>query len=235
MKANLSISVCVPVFNEAATLKEAVKDLYLTLEPCVLSLEIIIVNDGSTDSTAYLAEEIAKDCDKKVKVIHHSVNLGIGVSYRDALAIAQGQYFTWFPGDHENSAEEFIQCLLYLREDTMVTSYHGTSDRRSLLRRSVSRFYTWLLNKYFRLNLKYYNGLTIFPVAVLRSFPLLTNGFALFAESLIRAIKSGCKIVELPYPLKQRRAGRSNALSILSVARMIQDVCCNLLFSRKAR
>lgn len=231
MKSLSSISVCVPVFNEEASLKETIRDLFVTLSPCVLFLEVIIVNDGSTDSTAYLAEEIARDYGQRIKVVHHLVNLGIGASYKEALSIAQGQYFTWFPGDHENSAEEFIQCLPYLREDTMVTSYHGESDRRSLLRRSVSGVYVCLLNKYFRLNLKYYNGLTIFPITVLRSFPLVTDGFALFAETLIRAIKSGCKIVELSYPLKKRRGGRSSALSFLSLVRMINDICRNLIFN----
>ena len=232
MKHNFSLSICVPAFNEEAGLKSAVKDLFLTLSEQVLFLEVIIVNDGSTDSTGGLAQELAREYGQNVKVIHHSVNLGLGVSYRDALAIAQGEYFTWFPGDHENSADELIHCLPFLRVDTVVTSHHKTLDGRSWLRRSVSGLYTWLLNKYFHLNLKYYNGLTIFPTPVLRSLPLATNGFALCAESLIRAIKSGCKIVELSYPLKKRQGGSSNALSFLSLARMLKDVSYNLIFPR---
>ncbi len=229
---NLSLSVCVPAFNEAAGLKEAVEDLCVTLSPQIFSLEIIIVNDGSTDATAQISEELAKGDDRRIKVIHHLRNLGIGAAYRDALAIAGGRYFTWFPADHENSAEEFIQCLPYLREDTMVTSHHGVADGRSLLRRALSSFYVRILNKFFRLNIKYYNGLTIFPTSVLRSFPLLAEGFAIFAESLIRANRSGCKIVELEYPLKKRKGGRSNALSFVSLFRMSKDAGWNLILNR---
>jgi dolichol-phosphate mannosyltransferase len=236
IKWEFSISVCVPAFNEGAVLREAVKDLFETLSSRVATLEIIIVNDGSTDATATLAQELSRDYDRKIKVIHHPVNLGLGASYKDALSIAQGQYFTWFPGDHENSAEELVQCLPYLRQDTAVTSYHGVSDKRSWPRRVTSSVYTGLLNKCFGLNIKYYNGLTIFPTSVLHSFPLISNGFALSAESLIRAIKSGCKVVELFYPLKKRQVGRSNAISFLSLLGMVKDIGRNLIFLiRKTR
>lgn len=132
-------------------------------------------------------------------------NLGIGSCYRDALKNAQGDYFTWFPGDYENSAEEFIQCLPYLSKDTIVTCHHLGYDNRLFIRRFLSCSYTWILNKYFHLHLKYYNGLTIFPSSKLRSFPLISNGFAFSAESMIRAVQCGCHVVELSTPLKTRK------------------------------
>ena len=236
MNEQFSISVCVPAFNEAAALKDAVKDLFETLSSLVGGLEIIIVNDGSTDATATLAQELSRDYDQKIRVIHHPVNLGLGASYKDALAIAQGQYFTWFPGDHENSAQELAQCLPYLAQDTVVTSYHGESDKRTWFRRRLSHLYTGILNKYFRLRIKYYNGLAIFPTGVLRSCPLISNGFALSAESLIRTIRSGCKVVELLYPLEKRQGGRSNAISFFSLFGMSKDLIRNLVFLiRKTR
>lgn len=229
----ISISICVPSFNEERFLRAAVEDLVITLSHVVQKLEVIIVNDGSTDSTPQLTEQLARTY-SQVKVIHHQRNSGIGVCYRNALAVARGDYFTWFPSDHENSAEQFIQCLPYLRERTIVTCHHRGQDPRLALRRYLSRSYTWILNKYFHLNLKYYNGLTIFPVSLLRSFPLVTDGFALAAESLIRAIQSGYQVVELPAPLKNLPKGDSKALSFVSLIRMVRDVFC-IIIHRKHR
>ncbi len=223
MAKDISISICVPAFNEKNTLRDAVEDLIKTLSLYVQKLEIIIVDDGSIDSTPQLADQIAKEY-SQIKVIHHKRNLGIGVSYRDALAVADGTYYTWFPADHENSSQEFIQCLPYLKEDTIVICHHQGQDPRSFMRRIVSGSYTRLLNRCFRLKLKYYNGLAIFPTSVLRSLHLVANGFILLAESLIKASRYGCQVVELPVALGKRNCGKSKALSLLATKQMANDI-----------
>lgn len=223
MKNDINISICIPALNEEESLRGAVEDILRTLSPVVQKLEVIIVNDGSTDFTPQLAEQLAREY-FQVRVIHHKRNLGIGVCYRDALAVARGDYFTWFPSDHENSAAEFIQCLPYLKERTTVTCYHQGQDPRSALRRWISRSYTFIINKYFHLNLKFYNGLTIFPVSLLRSLPLVAKGFVLVAESLIRAIQRGYQVVELPAPLKNRVGGKSKAFTFISAFQILIDI-----------
>jgi dolichol-phosphate mannosyltransferase len=223
MSEFLSLSICVPAFNEDKSLKQAVEDLLHTLLPLVQKLELIIVDDGSTDSTFQLSEQIAKEY-FQVKVIHHKRNLGIGVCYRDALAVAGGEYFTWFPGDHENSAEEFIQCLPYLRKDSIVVCHHRGQDPRSVIRRKISCGYTWFLNRCFHLDLKYYNGLAIFPTSALRSLPLVANGFIFFAESLIKAIRSGYQVVELSAVLRRRNWGKSKSFSFFTMRQIISDI-----------
>ena len=231
-KKGVNLSVCVPALNEEKSLRTAVQDLLSTLSPSFSGLEIIIVNDASTDLTSRLADQLAKDY-PYVKVIHHSRQKGLGACYRDAARIASGDYLTWFPGDHENSAEEFIQCLEYLKEDTIVTCHHRGRDPRSLPRRCISRIFTWLINRLFCLNMKYYNGLAIFPMSVIRSLPLVSNGFLFTAENLVRALKHGYKVVELSAPLKRRERGESNALTFRSLKSIMQDVLHILLDKRK--
>lgn len=231
MDKNISISICVPALNEEKSLSGAVEDLILSLSPYIKKLEVIVVNDGSTDTTEQIAEQLVKEY-SQVKVAHHKKKLGVGSCFRDALVFATGDYFTWFPADHENSAEEFIQCVPYLSPNTIVTCHHWGRDHRPVLRRLISRIYTWILNKYFGLDLKYYNGLTIFPTSILRSFTLITNGFFFLAESLIRAIKSGCRIVELSVPLRKRDWGKPKIFTFLSLTQMVRDFI-HILLSRR--
>ncbi len=225
-----SLSVCVPAFNEENTLVSAVKDLIGTLSSKVKELEIIIVDDGSIDSTYQLAVKLAEEY-SEVKVLHHEKNRGLGASYRDALKEAKGDYFTWFPGDHENSAVQFIQYFPYLEKNTVVTSNHLGYDQRSFFRHIISRSYTWIFNFCFHLNLKYYNGLSIFPTVVLRSFPIVSEGFSLPAESMIKAMKKDCRVVELTVPLSKRNWGKSKALTLVSIMRMSKDLFM-ILFSK---
>lgn len=221
-KKNINISVCVPAFNEENTLKKAVDDLVSILAQYVNQLEVIIVDDGSNDLTSQLAEELSIKY-YQVKFIRHVKNQGIGSCYHDALAVAQGNYFTWFPSDYENSVQELVDCLPFLENKCIVTSHHRDYDSRSKSRRLISQAYTWILNKYFRMNLKYYNGLTIIPIHILRSAPLVAKGFAFSAEGIVYAVRLGCKVVELSAPLRGRVSGESKALKICSLWRMGRD------------
>lgn len=221
MKDDLCLSVCVPACNEEKTLRATIDDLLAVCLPHC-RLDIIIVDDGSHDATGAIADEIVKG-NSSVRVVHQRQNLGVGAAYRAALEIARGDYFTWFPADHENSASEFVQTLEHLGPNTAVTCHHYGCDTRSPARRMLSRTYTFILNTVLGNKLTYYNGLTVFPVAALKSRPMQSRGFFFAAEGLIIAMKSGCKVHELCFPLGQRSEGRSKALSLKSLFVLSRD------------
>jgi len=221
-RRGVRLSVCVPALNEEKTLADTVADLRTGLAPFVSRLEIIIVNDGSTDATPALAEGIARE-HPDTKVIHHRHKAGVGVCYRDGLACASGDYYTWFPADHENSAAELAGCVLHCLPDAVVTSHHKGADPRIFRRKVVSRIYTVLINTLFGLRITYYNGLSIYPVPVLKSFSLVADGFVFQAEAMVRAVKSGCRLIELQAPLKERAWGRSKAFTLSSFMRATHD------------
>jgi glycosyltransferase involved in cell wall biosynthesis len=217
----LTLSVCVEAYNEAATLRAVVADLQTVLAPRVHTLEIIIVNDGSRDGTGTLADELART-QANVRVIHHARNLGMGASFRDGLAAARGAYFTDFPGDHENRAEELAALLDKRTRDTLVvTCYHDTRPR---FRRVISRAYTALLNLLLGTRLQYFNGMVIYPTALLRSVPLRARGFLFHAEVLVRMLRAGQRV---EYCLSQRQtrvAGSSSALKPRALWGALADV-----------
>ncbi|MFH2145422.1 MAG: glycosyltransferase family 2 protein [Candidatus Omnitrophota bacterium] len=230
MKNKINISVCVPAYNEAATLEDAVCDLFRTLSPCVGELEIIIVNDGSSDATGEICERLL-GVYPQLKLITHRNNRGVGVAYRSALKIAKGDYFAWFPADYEDTANEFLLCLPHVDKDTVVTCHHRDCDRRSWPRRCLSKLYAWTLNKCFKGKLKYYNGMSIFPTKIVKSFPLVCDGFFLFPENLVRAVKKGLRVIEVSAPLRGRQRGASKMFSARSLRQMGKDAIKILLES----
>jgi len=222
MTKDLSISVCVPAFNEESNIDNAVEELFNTLSRCLDKFEIIIVDDGSIDLTGELAERLSKKHDQ-IKLIKHTENLGIGRCYRDALRIAEGKYFTWFPSDGEDTAEEILQCIILAEGGAIVTSYHTAYDRRSALRRMLSSLYTLILNTLFDQQLKYYNGLSVVLTQRARAMTLVSDGFFCNAEIILRAVKSGCRVIEMETPLAKRHSGRSKALTFGSFKRAAKD------------
>ncbi|HQJ16034.1 MAG TPA: glycosyltransferase family 2 protein [Candidatus Omnitrophota bacterium] len=223
MDTRPTVSVCVPAYNEQATLRVSIDGLIEALSGKIAGFEVIIVNDGSSDATGDIADELEKKY-RQIRVIHHRANKGIGASYRDALSLAKYEYFTWFPADLENGPAELLNCLPYLRPDTVIVNHYRASDRRSLFRRLVSRAFVAAINALFRQRITYYNGLNIIPTKVLCSVPLIADGFLFNAETVIRSVRAGCSVVELSHALLHRKGGKSKLFSAKALIQINRDI-----------
>jgi len=218
----LTLSVCVPACNEVESLQGAVEDLLKQVAPSVVRLEIVIVDDGSQDGTGPLADALAA-AHPEVRVLHHPRNVGFGLSYRDGLAAATGEWFTYFPADHENVAAELVQAIPHVQPGVLVTTHHVSTDPRPWSRRWLSRTYTFLVNRISGLGLHYYNGLTFYPTAVLQAMPLGANGFLMQAEAMVRLSRRGYRVVQLEYPLGKRKSGCSAAVRLPALRQAVRD------------
>ena len=85
--SNYKVSICVPVYNVEKFLKECIESI---LNQTLKDIEVICVNDGSTDSSLKILEEFAQK-DNRIKIIDKS-NSGYGASMNRALDMAQGEY-----------------------------------------------------------------------------------------------------------------------------------------------
>ena len=92
------LSIMVPAYNEELYLFETVDSIINVSNKYNLMLEIIIVNDGSTDNTQKIIDEL-KEKHQFIKCIHNQVNLGQGRSLLQVLEIATGDKFFIVAGD----------------------------------------------------------------------------------------------------------------------------------------
>ena len=213
-----SMTLLVPAFNEATNLAPTIERLIDALTITIEDFEIIIVNDGSTDNTHDIAEQIAKR-HSMVRVIHNKQNMGLGYSYKRGYQEANKEFFVYIPGDNTWPYRSFVELFGNLGRAEIVTSYSTNPEVRPLGRRIISHLYTYALNWLFGLRMQYFNGLTIYPVSFLRLDPASTFGFGFQAEVLIKALYSGLSYIEVGLPIDERSAGASKALirAILSV------------------
>src|SRR5688572_1965923 len=130
------ISVVVMAYNERETLDPTCHELLTTLTKTGLRAELLIVDDGSTDGTARLAQEIAAR-DPRVSLIHHVPNRGLGGVYRTGFKEARGKYVTFFPADGQFPATIIEQFLGHIQEHDFVLGYlpRGT---RSIVAETLS-------------------------------------------------------------------------------------------------
>jgi dolichol-phosphate mannosyltransferase len=99
MGRDVSLSVLIPAFNEEKHLERTVDAVRAAVGSTVPNLEILIVDDGSSDATADIARKLEKD-DPRVRLLVNPVNLGLGASYKRGLYEAVKTHFVYIPGDN---------------------------------------------------------------------------------------------------------------------------------------
>src|SRR5262245_33478998 len=99
LRMSPGLTVIVPAWNEEKRLTTTVVEAATAARRHLRAFEIIIVNDGSTDRTAAVADSLAARF-PFVSVVHHTENLGVGAAYHTGLSLARYRYLTLVPGDH---------------------------------------------------------------------------------------------------------------------------------------
>jgi len=197
-----AVSFVVPALNEEANIVHAAADVILAAIG-LDDYEIIIVNDGSTDRTAELAEALTRK-DPHIRVIHNARNLGFGGAYKVGIANARMPYVIMVPGDGNHPPAGITPILERLGKADIIVPYLSNPEIRGWKRRLISDAYTILLNFLFGLRLPYYNGLVLHRTALLRTITIETNGYAYQSEALVKLIRRGASTATVAVPLAHR-------------------------------
>lgn len=215
-----SLTVFVPALNERDTLASTVDHVLQALHRTVTDFEIIIVDDGSTDGTGEIADGLAAR-HGQIRVVHNPRNMGLGYSYLRAVDVASKTFFVYVPGDDTNPLPALVDLFGATGRTDVVASYPTNPEVRRPGRRIVSRWYTRVLNMLFNVDVRYYNGITIYPVTFLRSGPITTHGFGFQAEALLKAIDAGLSVSAIPLPIDERATSGSKAVTVKNILSVV--------------
>ncbi len=221
-----SLTILVPALNEERNIRGTVDRLIDALSLTIEDYEIIVIDDGSSDNTGGVAEEIARE-NANVRLIRNASNRGLGYCYGEGYRSATKDFFVYIPGDNTWPARSLIELFGNIGRADVITSYASNPEVRPFGRRWISRFYTATINLLFSRHLHYFNGLTVYPVEFLKREPATTFGFGFQAEVLLKALATGLSYIEIPLPIDERTSGRSkavNARNIVSVATTLAKV-----------
>ena len=218
-----SLSVFVPAHNEAKNLEGAIRDVTAAAEERFTDYEILLLNDGSTDGTADVAEGLARR-NHRIRVIHNPTKRGIAIGYRTALSLATKKYFAFIPGDREVNADSIREIFRAVGSADLVVPYHANRGARAWHRRAMTWVSTTLLNALFRRRLRYYQGPTVYPTQLARTLPSHNRGFFFLTEMLVHALDAGCTYVEVGLLHQERAFGKSKAVSLSNILTALQAI-----------
>ena len=195
----MKVSVVIPCFNERATIAQVVGAVRASP---VQDLEIIIVDDGSTDGTVdVLREKIAPLSDQ---VIYLPRNGGKGAALRAGFAAATGEIIVIQDADLEYSPAEYpflLEPILAGKADAVFGSRFmgGQPHRVHFFWHMVgNKFLTLLSNMLTNLNLTdVETGYKAFRTAIARNLDLRENGFGVEVEITAKLARTRCRIYEV--------------------------------------
>src|SRR3954451_7205768 len=220
------LSILIPVYNEAATVEQAVQallDADLGVET-----ELVVVDEGSTDGTLELIDAASWPADR-VRVHKHSQNQGKGAAVRTALADARGDFAAIFDADLEYEPDDLKTLPPPLLDGTTnavfgVRAFDGFTSHSYLFvlgNRGVTLAANLLFNVYLKDLMTMHK---VVRTAVLRSLPLKENGFAIEPEIASQLLRRGVRIFEMPVRYQARPTEQGKKLTWVDGLRVLKTL-----------
>ena len=205
-KVGSAISVVLPVYNGEKFIRKSIVALSKFLRSLDCSWEIIVVNDGSSDSTPHILKKLQNDFHPFLRVFGYRVNKGKGYAFRFGALRARGDVIVLHDSDLDIPPEQILVLLKAMRDsdaDIVVTSkWHPKSKvTASFLRKFLSYGFRLLVRLFTGLKLRdTQTGSKAFKRGVLeRILPYMrVKRYAFDVELLYLAKCFGFKIVEVP-------------------------------------
>ena len=116
------LSFFFPAYNEEGSVEAVVREALAVLPRFADDLEVIVVDDGSTDRTGEIADRLAAD-DPRVRVVHHRPNRGYGAAVRSGLASARKPFVFYTDGDQQFKLEDLDRLIAHLDGADVVVGY----------------------------------------------------------------------------------------------------------------
>lgn len=225
MTKPISLSVFFPVYNEEENLPTTVEQTLHVLEesPYVDEFEIILVNDGSSDGSAALAEKIAKGA-STVRVVHHPQNMGYGQALKTGIAAARMDYVFFTDADLQFDIVELNALLAHVDQYPVVVGYR--SPRRDPFMRLLNAWGWNLLNRLlFGLHVRDIDcAFKVFRRELVQKLALESQGAMISAEILIRLTRSGIRVKEIPVSHLPRLYGSATGAKLSVIVRAFKEM-----------
>ncbi len=199
------LSILVPAYNEEEYLAASILRALEAPLPEGLASEVVAVDDGSTDGTPQILDELAERYPGRIRVFHHKVNAGKGAAIRTALEHAAGEFGIIQDGDLEYDPAEYPKVLgplLTNKADVVYGSRFLISGERRVIyywHSLANHLLTTACNMAADLNLTDMETCyKAFRLTLARSIPIRSNRFGIEPELTIKFAKRQASIYEVP-------------------------------------
>jgi glycosyltransferase involved in cell wall biosynthesis len=218
------LSIFFPAYNDSGTIASLVITALRTARGLTSDYEVIVVNDGSADTTADILDELARTY-PEVRVVHHETNRGYGGALRTGFASATRELIFYTDGDAQYDPAEME--VLWRRFDASVDLVNGYKISRS---DPVHRI---IIGRIYHHTVKLLFGLTVRDVdcdfrmmrrSIFEKVHLEKNSGVICLEMMKKITDAGFRIAEVPVHHYHRAYGKSQFFNFRRLYRTAIDV-----------
>jgi glycosyltransferase involved in cell wall biosynthesis len=225
------LSIVVPMLNEEALARLAISTIAdagerLIADGTVDDFEIVVVDDGSTDSTAAIIAELAQD-NRHLQVVSRAVNGGLGAALRSGFSHARGSLVLYMDADLPFDLDEIATARRLIDSEGVgvVSAYRRDRRAEGWRRTAYSWVYNLLVRLVFDLRVRDANfAFKLCRAEVLDGLSLRSEGVFIDVELLVQARRRGYEIAQFEVDFFPRTRGVSTLSSGRVIAKTLREL-----------
>ena len=218
-QARPSLSVFFPAYNDAPSLPALLEKAFAVLPAHADDFEVIVVNDGSRDSTAGVLAELQKRYGPRLRVVTHPVNRGYGGALRSGFAAATKELVFYTDGDGQYDIGELPALLERMAPEVGLVNGYKLERHDPRHRIWIGNVYNRLARLLFRIRIRDIDcDFRLIRRSLLEEIRLAATSGALCVELVRKLELSPYRVVEVGVHHYPRRHGRSQFFRARSLA-----------------
>lgn len=208
-----SLTVFFPVFNEEENIPLLIDSASRIIPQLAEDYELIIIDDGSTDKSLNIAQELTRD-KKQWRIIAHPKNLGYGEVLKTGIKAAKKEWLFFTDADLQFNLQELTDFLPYTNQYQAIIGYRV--KRAEGFSRSINaRLFKTYIDLLFRLHVKDIDcAFKLIKTDLLKNLTLNSGSAFTSSEILYRLKKKKIKFKELPVSHYPRRYGEATGANL---------------------
>lgn len=196
-RLELSVSIIIPCFNEANGLRRVLPSIR---ELGLADSEILVVDDGSSDDSARVAESFG------ARVISHPYNIGNGAAVKTGIRAARAKVLVFLDADGQHEPSDIPNLLKHMNRYHMTVGARTSESKSSVHRLLANKFYNRFASFIVQFEIEDLTSgfRAMRRVDALRFCDMLPNGFSYPTTSTLAFIRSGRAVKYVPIIAKER-------------------------------
>jgi glycosyltransferase involved in cell wall biosynthesis len=218
------LSVFFPAYNDSGTIASMVIRAVQAASELTPDYEVIVVNDGSSDATAEIADELARTY-PHVRVVHHPTNRGYGGALQTGFRSAMKEYIFYTDGDAQYDPGELSVLWAKMGPDADLVNGYKISRSDPLHRVIIGRLYHHVVTILFGLQVRDVDcDFRLMRRSIFDRVRLEKTSGVICLEMMKKIQDAGFRIVEVPVHHYHRAFGKSQFFNVRRIFRTGIDV-----------
>ena len=218
------LTIFFPAYNDSGTIASMVVGALRAARAITSDFEVIVVDDGSADATAEIADELATTY-PEVRVVHHARNRGYGGALRTGFASATKDFIFYTDGDAQYDPAEVAALWARMADDVDLVNGYKVSRSDPLHRIIIGRVYHHTVKFLFGLKVRDVDcDFRLMRRSILDRVALEKNSGVICLEMMKKIQDAGFQIAEVPVHHYHRAFGRSQFFNFRRVVKTGIDV-----------